>query len=111
MSRSAKKGPFIDAHLMKKIEGMNQINEKKVLRTWSRRSTIHPDFVRHVRVLGLAGLFDLYGSVATCRSALVEIGRDRPRDQSAPEFVALRGRILALLDEETTTPPDALDTL
>jgi small subunit ribosomal protein S19 len=47
MSRSAKKGPFIDAHLMKKIEGMNQINDKKVLRTWSRRSTIHPDFVGH----------------------------------------------------------------
>ena len=47
MSRSLKKGPFIDAHLMKKIEGMNQINEKKVLRTWSRRSTIHPDFVGH----------------------------------------------------------------
>ena len=42
MSRSLKKGPFIDAHLMKKIEGMNQINEKKVLRTWSRRSTISP---------------------------------------------------------------------
>ena len=47
MSRSLKKGPFIDAHLMKKIEGMNQINEKKVLRTWSRRSTIHPDMVGH----------------------------------------------------------------
>jgi small subunit ribosomal protein S19 len=47
MSRSAKKGPFIDNHLMKKIEGMNQVNDKKVLRTWSRRSTIHPDFVGH----------------------------------------------------------------
>ena len=47
MSRSAKKGPFIDDHLMKKIEGMNQVNDKKVLRTWSRRSTIHPDFVGH----------------------------------------------------------------
>ena len=47
MSRSLKKGPFIDAHLMKKIEDMNQVNEKKVLRTWSRRSTIHPDFVGH----------------------------------------------------------------
>jgi small subunit ribosomal protein S19 len=47
MSRSAKKGPFIDDHLMKKIVGMNQINDKKVLRTWSRRSTIHPDFVGH----------------------------------------------------------------
>jgi len=47
MSRSAKKGPFIDDHLMEKIVGMNQINDKKVLRTWSRRSTIHPDFVGH----------------------------------------------------------------
>jgi small subunit ribosomal protein S19 len=47
MSRSAKKGPFIDGHLMAKITGMNQINDKKVLRTWSRRSAIHPDFVGH----------------------------------------------------------------
>jgi len=42
-----RKSPFIDDHLMKKIEGMNQVNDKKVLRTWSRRSTIHPDFVGH----------------------------------------------------------------
>jgi small subunit ribosomal protein S19 len=47
MSRSAKKGPFIDDHLMNKINVMNQTNDKKVLRTWSRRSTIHPDFVGH----------------------------------------------------------------
>ena len=47
MARSAKKGPFIDAHLMTKITVMNQTNDKKVLRTWSRRSTIHPDFVGH----------------------------------------------------------------
>ena len=47
MARSAKKGPFIDEHLMSKITVMNQTNDKKVLRTWSRRSTIHPDFVGH----------------------------------------------------------------
>ena len=47
MSRSAKKGPFIDAYLMTKVNVMNQTNDKKVLRTWSRRSTIHPDFVGH----------------------------------------------------------------
>jgi small subunit ribosomal protein S19 len=47
MSRSAKKGPFIDDHLSKKIDAMNQVNDKKVVRTWSRRSTIHPDFVGH----------------------------------------------------------------
>ena len=45
MSRSAKKGPFIDDHLTKKIDAMNQVNDKKVVRTWSRRCTIHPDFV------------------------------------------------------------------
>ena len=47
MSRSAKKGPFIDDHLTKKIDAMNQVNDKKVVRTWSSRSTIHPDFVGH----------------------------------------------------------------
>ena len=47
MARSAKKGPFIDTHLMVKVEAMNAANEKKVLRTWSRRSTIHPDMVGH----------------------------------------------------------------
>jgi small subunit ribosomal protein S19 len=47
MSRSAKKGPFIDDHLTKKIDAMNQINDKKVVRTWSRRSTVIPEMVGH----------------------------------------------------------------
>jgi small subunit ribosomal protein S19 len=47
MSRSAKKGPFIDGHLQTKINVMNQTNDKKVVRTWSRRSTIFPDMVGH----------------------------------------------------------------
>jgi len=47
MSRSAKKGPFIDGHLQTKITVMNQTNDKKVVRTWSRRSTIFPDMVGH----------------------------------------------------------------
>ncbi len=47
MSRSLKKGPFVDAHLLKKVGEMNRRNEKKVLRTWSRRSTVLPDFVGH----------------------------------------------------------------
>ena len=47
MARSTKKGPFIDAHVMKRIDDMNKRNEKKVLRTWSRRSTVHPDMVGH----------------------------------------------------------------
>jgi len=47
MARSTKKGPFIDPHLQAKIEGMNQRNEKKVVRTWSRRSTVIPEMVGH----------------------------------------------------------------
>ena len=47
MARSTKKGPFIDTHLMVKIEAMNKANDKKLIRTWSRRSTIFPDMVGH----------------------------------------------------------------
>ena len=45
MARSTRKGAFVDAHLVAKIEDMNRRNDKKVLRTWSRRSTITPDMV------------------------------------------------------------------
>ena len=45
MSRSISKGPFIDVHLQKKIDEMNKKMDKKVLKTWSRRSTILPQFV------------------------------------------------------------------
>lgn len=47
MSRSLKKGMFTDDHLMKKVAVLNDKNEKKVVRTWSRRSTIVPDFIGH----------------------------------------------------------------
>jgi small subunit ribosomal protein S19 len=47
MARSLKKGPFVDVHLSRKIEQMNAANERKVLKTWSRRSTITPDMVGH----------------------------------------------------------------
>ena len=47
MSRSLKKGPFIETSLFKKIEALNATGEKKVLKTWSRRSTISPEFVGH----------------------------------------------------------------
>src|ERR1700743_361374 len=47
MPRSLKKGPFIDDHLRKKVEGMNTRNEKKVVKTWSRRSTILPVMIGH----------------------------------------------------------------
>jgi len=47
MARSLKKGPFIDEHLLQKVEAMNASNQKRVIRTWSRRSTIVPDMVGH----------------------------------------------------------------
>ena len=47
MARSIKKGPFIDESLHKKIEQLNESGEKKVIKTWSRRSTVSPDFVGH----------------------------------------------------------------
>ena len=47
MARSVKKGPFVDDHLMKKIAAMNDSGGKQVIKTWSRRSTITPEFVGH----------------------------------------------------------------
>jgi small subunit ribosomal protein S19 len=47
MARSLKKGPFVDDHLVRKIEAMNQSGDKRVIKTWSRRSTITPEFVGH----------------------------------------------------------------
>ena len=47
MSRSVKKGPFIDPKLQAKVEALNKSNRKQVIKTWSRSSTIAPDFVGH----------------------------------------------------------------
>ena len=47
MARSLKKGPFVDDHLLKKIDEMNESNDRKVVKTWSRRSTITPEMVGH----------------------------------------------------------------
>ncbi|OFL90015.1 30S ribosomal protein S19 [Staphylococcus sp. HMSC069D12] len=47
MARSIKKGPFVDDHLMKKVEGQDGSEKKQVIKTWSRRSTIFPNFIGH----------------------------------------------------------------
>ena len=47
MGRSLKKGPFCDDHLMNKVEALNKEDKKKVVKTWSRRSTIFPEFIGH----------------------------------------------------------------
>lgn len=47
MSRSSKKGPYVDANLLKKIQALNSTGEKKLLKTWARASSIHPEMVGH----------------------------------------------------------------
>ena len=47
MARSLKKGPFVDGHLMAKISKVNESGKKEVIKTWSRRSTIYPEFIGH----------------------------------------------------------------
>jgi len=47
VARSVKKGPFVDEHLLHKVQAMNTSRDKRVIRTWSRRSTITPDMVGH----------------------------------------------------------------
>ena len=47
MARSLKKGPFADDYLLKKVDALNAANDKQVIKTWSRRSTIFPSFVGH----------------------------------------------------------------
>ncbi len=47
MPRSVSKGPFVDAHLLKKVEQMNRANDRRIVKTWSRRSTVIPDMIGH----------------------------------------------------------------
>ena len=47
MAKSLKKGPFIDGHLMSKVKKVNESGKKEVIKTWSRRSTIYPEFIGH----------------------------------------------------------------
>lgn len=47
MARSLKKGPFVDDHLLKKVDALNDSGQKSVIKTWSRRSMIIPDFIGH----------------------------------------------------------------
>ena len=47
MARSLKKGPFVDEHLARKVAAMNEVGDRKVIKTWSRRSTVTPDMVGH----------------------------------------------------------------
>ena len=71
MPRSLKKGPFVDDHLLKKIDTLNETGEKKVIKTWSRRSTIIPDMIGHT----LAG--HKLGEFAPTRTFKFHAGQER----------------------------------
>lgn len=58
MGRSLKKGPFVDDHLLEKIEKMNATNQKKPIKTWSRRSMVTPDFVGHTFLVHNGKIFN-----------------------------------------------------
>jgi len=58
MGRSLKKGPFVDYHLLEKIEKMNNSKQKKPIKTWSRRSMITPDFVGHTFLVHNGKIFN-----------------------------------------------------
>ncbi len=51
MARSLKKGPFVDEHLWRKVQALNKSGEKRIIKTWSRRSSITPEFVGHTFVV------------------------------------------------------------
>jgi small subunit ribosomal protein S19 len=58
MGRSLKKGPFVDGHLLEKIDKMNSVTTKKPIKTWSRRSLITPDFVGHTFMVHNGKIFN-----------------------------------------------------
>jgi small subunit ribosomal protein S19 len=58
MGRSLKKGPFVEGHLLEKIEKLNKENSKKAIKTWSRRSMIVPDFVGHTFLVHNGKIFN-----------------------------------------------------
>ena len=68
MSRSLKKGPFVDVPLLEKVEVMNRNNDKKVIKTWSRRSTIVPEMVGHTLAVHNGRKFIPLGEFAPTRA-------------------------------------------
>ena len=71
MGRSLKKGPFADAHLLKKVDEMNAAGQKQVIKTWSRRSTIFPQMVGHARCAISALTDSFHGASASSSSSLI----------------------------------------
>ena len=110
MPRSLKKGPFIDDHLRVKVEALNARNEKKVIKTWSRRSTILPDMIGHTIAVHNGRKFipvyvteqmvghklGEFAPTRTFKGHAVKAALERPRLHAAPGAGRQRHRRAAL---------------
>jgi small subunit ribosomal protein S19 len=91
--RSLKKGPFVDEHLLRKVDALNSKGEKKVIKTWSRRSTIIPDMVGHtVAVHDGRKHVPVYVTEAMVGHKLGEFAPTRTFCYHAGQEKAVRGR-------------------
>ena len=93
MPRSIKKGPFVDEHLMVKVAEMNKRGDKRVIRTWSRRSTIVPDMIGHtIAVHDGRKHVPVYVTEAMVGHKLGEFAPTRTFKYHAGQEKAMRGR-------------------
>ena len=105
MSRSIKKGPYVEAKLLSRIQAMNEANEKKVLKTWSRASTIFPDMVGHTGVISAA--IKAIETVDECVGKAVQA----VKDVDGVLFIcADHGNAEKMIDYETGAPHTAHTT-
>lgn len=115
MTRSLKKGPFCDEHLMKKIDAINKAGRKRVIQTWSRRSTIYPEFIGHtIAVYNGKVHVPVYVTEDMVGHKLGEFsptrffrghGKDKAESSSAPKGVA----VVATNDDEPAAPAEAAE--
>ena len=106
MARSIKKGPFIDGHLLKKVQALNEANQKSVVKTWSRRSTIIPDMVEGVdqgftRTLEISGV----GYRAEVKGAVIHLALGF----SHPIVFQLPPGVSAKVDKQTVITLESAD--
>ena len=89
MTRSIKKGPFVDDHLVKKVAALNATREKKVIKTWSRRSTIIPDMVGHkLGEFALTRIFKGHGGKKAAETGAAVGGKPVSAPGAAPAAAA-----------------------
>src|SRR5450432_2830984 len=89
MSRSSKKGPFVEAKLMKRIEAMNETRQKRMLKTWSRASTIFPEFVGHTIAVSERETVKAQARYVRCSARKARLVLEHIRGKQAAEAKAI----------------------